>query len=225
MAGPPIEIVAPTIVRMGFHGTLAGGRRWGTVVDVSLDEGPEERIEVIQDMVNNITGLYQDFVLDLSDQSVLFVGATWIDLNDLGGQSGTVGPRSGKPVAGQVSGLAHAPNVCILVHKHCVHNRRQRNGRMYIPGASTTAFGEDGTTGQTQADIYNTAMTQFRTGISSLSDVSGEPTMAWRVVHVLSHSGTPEPGWPNGRPTSWNSTDVDSTSVDLRAATQRNRLR
>lgn len=209
---------------MNFQGFVAGGHRWNSVLDFSVDEEGGTRQQVLEDFVNNATGLFQTYFVQNVHQSVNFTGAVWLDIDSLSGAGGIVTPRPGKPVYGVQSGAALTPNACFLIKKQCTHTRRQRTGRMYFPGVPEGWADDAGTLSSTAITNLGGAAQGFRQAIIDLEDPGG-PTYAWRVVHISNYSGISEPGWPNGRPTAWSSSDVTAAVLDTKVATQRRRLR
>lgn len=207
----PVEIVAPTIVRMTMQHMLNGGRPADCISDVSLDEGPASRIDSINELVPaTVTAWQQKIIAGLGSQ-VTFTGCRWIDLDSLGGQSGFVGPQSGQPTVGGLGGAQLAPQVAALVHKNCVHSRSQRAGRWYLPGLAESDTDDSGNLVSVALTRIGNITHDYRAQVNAL----GGPfiaTVAMRVVHKTG-------------PSSWNSTDIDSFSVDSKVATQRRRVR
>lgn len=221
----PLEIIAPTIVRFSHQGYVAGGRKWAAVTDVSVDEFAVDRHTGVRNIVPRIVEAFQDHCLAPLTSDVNYQGASWIDLDSLEGESGFQTPIAGHPSYGGQSAAGAAPNTCYLIHKNCAHNRRQRTGRMYLPGVMETHVDGAGVVDSAQLTALTTTMSDYKAEIAAAGPLFPPTTTAWRVVHILTYSGVAEPGWPNGRPTSWNSTDVTSATPDTKVATQRRRLR
>lgn len=221
----PIEIVAPTMVRFTMKHLLTDGRPCDNVVDVSLDEIASDRHDAVVDLVNGVRDAWQTNVVNFFMQSVTFTGGHYLDLDSLGGVSGDFAPNGSLPTFGSGIHEAAPPNVSYLVQKHCVHNRKQRPGRMYLPGVDETMVDKNGIVSGTELAALNGGLEAFRSALTHASGVTHPGTTAWRVIHIVSHDGVPAPGWPNGKPNAWNSTDVSQAVVDVRVATQRRRLR
>lgn len=221
----PIEVVAPTIVRFSMQGTVTGGQKWANVVDVSLDEFGESRADGVNTMVPLVVQHFQDRIVGIVCASVQFTGAAWLDLDSLDGTRGFQPPIAAHPTVGGNASSALPPNNTYLCLKTCVHNRRQRTGRMFVPGVPESMVDDAGTISGSHQSGLSTAFEGFRTDVVGISDVAGLETVAWRVVHILTYSGEAEPGWPNGRPTSWNSTDVTHAACASKIGVQRRRLK
>jgi len=219
----PVQIIAPTVVRFAMNHTLANNRQATCLIDVSMDEEGVSRNTALAALVPLITGVWQDRIAALFPTFITFIGSTYLDLDSLDGQSGTQGPVAGKPVHGAGTGAALTPQVALLIHKQCTHNRNQRNGRMFLPWADETAVDNAGVVGTTTINALNTAFTNLKNDIVA----AGTPLVlstAWRVVHVEETEPNPVPGRPP-IPVAWSSSDVKSVFVDTKCATQRRRMR
>jgi hypothetical protein len=95
---------------------------------------------------------------------------------------------------------------------------------MFLPGAAENEVGPDGTITTVSRTAWTGNLEAFRADINGVL-LFPPATTAWRVVHVAGHTGSPEPGYPNGKPNAWSSSDVTAVSVDTKVATQRRRLR
>jgi hypothetical protein len=186
---------------------------------MSLDETAVPRHDAVTTMVPLVVGAWQDNICAFLNNAYTFTGCTWIDLDNLGGLSGFAGPVAGKPVNGGAGGNITTPNVAMLVHLACAHNRQQRAGKKYLMGLNESDVDNGGMLASTAITFWNSKWNALRTALSGLSFL-GIETTAWRVVHVVGHESDP----PH-RPNAWNSTDVDNCIVDPKCATQRRRLR
>lgn len=220
----PIPIVAGTIVRFSMQHTLADARVGDIIIDISLDEFAGSRSSAVDALVPKVVGQWQDDISAGTLASVTFTGARFLDIDSLSGHGGFQGPIAGKPLNGGTSAPAAPPNVCYLIHKQCVHNRQQRNGRLYMPGVIESGVDDGGVVLPAQQTNWNGHFNAFKSNVGSGLFFPPAST-AWRVVHVTGHTGDPSPGFPNGKPNAWNSSDVDNCSTDSKVATQRRRLR
>jgi hypothetical protein len=220
----PIPVIAPTIIRFSMHHNVPGGRQMTCVHDVSVDQFLGGRTAAVIAAVPLVVGAYQQRICGSQAPQVVFTGANFLDLDSLTGHGGFIAPIAGKPVTGTGSFTLLPPEVCYLLHKQCVHNRQERNGRTYMSGVPESAVDDGGVvvpaTASAIAGNFNLWKDDMKTGT-----FFPPATVALRVVHVAGHTGTPVPGYPNGKPNSWSSSDVDSFQCDAKVATQRRRLR
>lgn len=223
----PIEIVAPTIVRIGFRHLLGDARIAENIVDISVDEVGTTRHDAVADVVNNARDKWQTrFVNGMMGNSVTFVGGHFTDLDSLGGISGDFAANGSLPtVGGGGTGTQMPPNNALLIVKHCTHTRRQRPGRMYVTGVMESAADNNGVVPGSIITAYTAVAEGYKTDALSFSSVLHPATTAWRVVHIAAYDGVAVPGYPHGLPNAWNSTDVSSAVCDARIATMRRRLR
>jgi hypothetical protein len=220
----PIVVVAPTIVRFSFQHSVPGGRVADVIMDVSLDEFVGSRTTAVNGLVPAVVESWQDFPVNNLPSQVKFTGARFLDIDSEDGHGGFQAPIAGHPITGGGSPALTTPNIAILIHKQCVHSRSERNGRTYMPGVAELAVDEAGTLATADKNAWQTAFTNFK------NDVDGglffpPATVALRVVHVAGHTGVPQPGFPDGLPNEWSSSDITSFQVDSKVATQRRRLR
>lgn len=220
----PIPIIAPTIVRFSMDQIQLNGRHCQNTVDVSLDEFAGSRSSAVSALAPLVVGEFQDRIVAHQWNDLTFIGARFLDLDSIDGHGGFQGPVGGKPTAGTATAVMTSQAVSLLAHLTCVHNRRERNGRMYLGGIGENDFDESGIVAGAVISGWNTALTSFKSNLGSGTFFPPAST-AWRIVHVAGHTGTSEPGFPNGRPNAWSSSDVDSIFVDSRVATQRRRNR
>lgn len=220
----PIPVVAPTIVRFSLRHNVPGGRVANTVHDVSLDEFAGSRSAAVTALVPLVVGQYQDSVAAFLPLGVTFTGCQFLDIDSLTGHGGFQAPVGGKPVTGTVGGALQPPEVTWLLHKQCVHNRTERNGRVYHPGVREAEVDDAGVVLPAVATLVAGWFNNWKNAIND--GIFFPPaTVALRVVHVAGHTGVPLPGFPNGKPNAWTSSDVDSFQVDNKVGTQRRRLR
>lgn len=204
--------------------SLPGGRPYDIIIDVSLDEFGVSRSEGLAELVPFVVGHWQDDICSHQPETYDFTGAAWIDLDSEDGETGFQGPIAGKPTSGTGVLAMQVPSVAMLIHKECGHTRRQRNGRLYLPGVLESAVDDAGNLTPAFRDGVSDMFEDFRDNLTDLTDLPGAST-AWRVVHVTGHTGTPVPGYPNGYPNEWNSTTITRCVCDTKVATQRRRLR
>lgn len=219
-----IEMVAPTIVRFSMQHSVASGRTADMIVDISLDEFSETRHDAVAILVPYVCGIWQDKLAAFMPAGSNYVGSRWIDLDSIGGTSGFQGPIAGKPVHGAGGVTWTPPSVSMLVHKQCLHNRNQRNGRMFVPAVDEGSVDDGGLLSGSFISLWQPRLDALLSALNTIP-AGTTWTTAWRVVHVTGHTGTPVPGHPNGLPNAWSSSDIDSLTIDGRAATQRRRLR
>jgi len=201
-----------------------GGRPSDCVVDVSADETGSSRGTAVLASAAFVTKAWQNNMIPQMPTQYRFDSARFIDLDSVDGISGTLGPQAGAPTVGTAVLQVSSPGVAFLFHKVCAHNRSQRAGRMYFPGVGENMINDDGTVTGSYVTALNTNVGAFLTAVHA--GVSIPPTtLAWRVVHVAGHDGVVQPGFPQGKPNAWTSSDVNSVYVDPKIATQRRRLR
>jgi len=216
-------MVAPTIVRMTMLGDIAT-RACHNIVDVSLDEFATSRETMVQALMVDFDKLWQDTILPALGGWYTYHGMNWIDLDSPDGLTGFKAPRTGKPVLGGTGGSLHTPNTAALIHKSTGSRRGHRSGRMYLAPILESDTDDGGNLSAGALTRFNSAANSLRTTINA----AGAPifaTVAYRVVHVDGYTGDPVPGYPNGYPNAWSSSDVTSVSTDSKCATQRRRLR
>jgi hypothetical protein len=194
-----------------------GGRVADVISDVSLDEFAVSRETAVLDIVPDVVAAWQDKIMAGVGNSVTFTGCRWLDIDSLDGIGGFQGPVGSHPTVGAVGGAQSPMSVAFLVHKQCFHTRRQRNGRWYIPGVAESDTDDSGGVVSSARTRVQNITEDYRAAVNALGLPAGI-TVAMRVVHITSVDG-------DGDPESWNSTDIDSLSVDARVATQRRRLR
>ncbi len=219
----PIAVVVPTIVRFSMQHTQGNGRPADVIFDLSLDESGVTRHDAVNELVPVFVGMYQDDICGTFWSSLHFTGSRWLDLDSLGGTGGFQAPISGKPTTGGSSGAMGAPMAAVLVHKHCLHTRSQRDGRSFIPALAEVDYDDVGTLSSTVRTAWQNRLDTFKGHINALES-SGLGSVAWRVVHVEGHT-EPSPGHPAGQPNEWSSSDIISLSIDPKIATQRRRNR
>lgn len=222
MAGHPV--VAPTVVRIGLNHNLGNGRHATVVIDLSVDEGVAgNRTTAVANAALATGQAWQDKIMTIASNALSYTGGQYTDLDSLAATSGSFGPAAGHPVNGGAASATCPPNVAMLVTKHCAHSRAQRPGRMYVPGVIENQVSDQGDISSTQLAGNQTAFNLLLAQLQG-SLISGATT-AWRVVHVNGHDGVVAPGFPNGHPNSWSSSDVTALTCQTRVATQRRRNR
>jgi hypothetical protein len=190
-----------------------------------VDEVSSTRHDAVLGCVDATAKAWQDNIMPALANPITFLGGHYLDLDSLGGVSGDFGPHAGSPIAGAFSPQMASPNNAYLVTKHTPHTRRQRSGRTYLPGVSETNVDTAGIIDSGTQTYINGKLSSFLSALNNVASVTHPATTAWRVVHIVGYDGVPAPGYPNGRPNAWNSTDVSSATVDPKVATQRRRLR
>jgi hypothetical protein len=221
----PLEIVAPTIVRFTMKHLLTGGHEADTILDLSVDEVGTTRHDAVVGCVPTVRDAWQTRIIPRLDGNVAFTGMHYLDLDSTSGISGDLGPNAAKPITGSFNFSPTSPNVSYLCIKHCTHNRRQRSGRMYLPGVDEANVDSAGNVLGAYITGTNAVLESLRVDLTNVASVTHPATTAWRVVHVETYDGISVPGHPNGLPATWSSSDVSSVTVDGRVATQRRRLR
>lgn len=220
--GPPVIIVAPTVVRFTMKHTRADGHHMDNVVDISIDgQGVFSRATVMADFLAHVCGFWQDRMLTHMSTGTHFIGASWIDLDSATGGTGALGPAAGHPTAGVTPPPFSSAQVCYLVHKNSTSGRGQRQGRWYVPDVAEGNVDDNGNvTAGAITSITNEA-NQFRTDVGSYEYVvgSGIHPVALRTVHVHKPVRTDPTTW------TWTSSTVDNVVCDGKVATQRRRLR
>lgn len=86
---------------------------------------------------------YLDNIPGALDSNLSVTSANFVDLGTELGVSGPI-PGVTLPTAGGASGPGQPPNVAYLVHLAAPGTRKQRSGRMYLPGVPRDAVSETG---------------------------------------------------------------------------------
>lgn len=213
----PVQIIAPTIVRMTLTQGNPANRNASCIVDVSLDESGTDRASAVASMVPRVVTAWQENIVSHFGPGMGFEGCHYTDLDSLDGSSGDVPPQAGHPTTGSDVNVLCPPNVAMLVRKNTVHGRSGKNGRMYIPNVAETKVDAGGIIESAFRTAWQTNVNAFRLALESVATSPG--TSVWRVVHVHKTDRDDPSTW------SWSSSDVDTVSVDSIVATQRRRLR
>lgn len=148
----------------------------------------------------NATNGWSARMMPIFGDPITFLGATYRS------NEGTVAETT-RAVGGTGAGATAPYNVAYLVHKHNFTIGRRGNGRMFLPGVNETMVGSAGEISPGWFTTLQTALTAFYDGL-----VSDE------FQPVLFHSPTA------GNPTP-PSSFITGFGLDVRVATQRNRLR
>lgn len=217
--GDPVRIVAPTIVRVTYKHQLTDGKKADSVVDISLDEFGVGRDTAVANMITHVSAPWQQYIVDMMANNVSYLGGNYIDLDSLGGTTGTFGPAAGQVTVGQDNNPMAPPNTCYLIHKNTASRRGQRPGRLYMPGPTNSTMDENGVVTGTKITTINGRFSSYDSAIQSIAGTISITSTRPRVVHIDRH-GSPDPAvW------TWSSSDVSSWSCDTVVATQRRRLR
>lgn len=195
----------------------AGGNPFVSSIKVSLDETGISRADAVDILVPGVVTQWQDNICAFLQSNWTFTGARWLDIDSETGTGGFQGPVSGHPVNAGSAGSMCPPQVAMLFHLQCRHDRRQRHGRLFLPVVGESDVDNNGLIGTTATSAWAGRVNGFRTDVADLS-ATGLESVAWRVVHVESHDSDHDPD-------SWSSSDVDTVTVDARVATQRRRAR
>jgi hypothetical protein len=216
----PVRILAPTMVRYSMVRTLPNNRASAAIVDVSLDVLPTAtREDALASTGPWLVGKYQDLIVGPSWQYGTFVGAHWIDLDSLTGQTGFVGPQSGKPVTGTATASMCSPNCSYLIHKNSTSRRGQRQGRLYAVGVAENDVDSNGTLTTAVRNSETAKWEGFRNAIGTVTSLTGVESLAWRTIHVHKPNKDDPATW------TWTSSTIDTVSCDNIIATQRKRMR
>lgn len=220
MAGSPVVIVAPSIVRYTFQHLASFGHKADNVVDVSVDPTGllASRDASVDDFNSHIAGYWQDNMLPKFPSVVSLTGVAWIDLNSSDGRTGHLGPAGGHPTTGADAGPVGALAPCHLVHKNTISGRGHRQGRMYLGPITENGVDDGGLVPSSKKTSWESGLAAFRSDILGWNTIPAA-TAAWRVVHVHKPDKTDHTTW------TWSSSDVDSATIDPMVATQRRRQR
>lgn len=148
----------------------------------------------------NATNGWSARMMPMFGPAITFVGATYRT------NEGTVAETT-RAVSGLNANETAPYNVAYLVHKHNFTVGRRGNGRMFLPGVDEESVSPAGALEPSHFATLQTALTAFYDGL-----VSDE------FQPVLFHSPTPDDPTPF-------SSFVTGFGLDVRVATQRNRLR
>lgn len=217
---PSAPIVAPTIVRVTYKHLNGSNRAADCVMDISVESvAGLDRPDAVSGLISHVAAPWQDHVLDALSNSVTFLGGSFIDLDSLGGATGTFGPAVGHPTHGSGTSADMTTQVAYLIHKNTASHRGQRPGRTYLPGCLESAVDGNGNVTTAQLGTLNTDMAAYLDAINSITFGAFSVQPAIRVVHVHKPDKLDPTTW------TWSSTDVTSFTADTRVATQRRRLR
>lgn len=165
-----------------------------------------------RDIAIKVLGAYQDELLPFLSSSLDVVGADYVDLDSIEGDSGSIGPVSGKDDSGSASAASLPPNTALLVRKHTEGGRATRGGRMYLMGIPEGEVNNNGTLVSASVTGWNTAVDAF---LSEVNEPPGEDSeIAMCVVRR-----------PPGNTGEGESFDVVNLSASELMATQRERMR
>lgn len=212
-------LIAPTICRFAVNG-LYGGRPVVNIVDMQIDTTGSSlaREDACEAQAGIIINEWDDSILTNLESFYKAESVSWVDLNSA---TGSVGLRTSTdtttfPQNGKKSGTAPMPgNVALRVNKNIVATRGQRQGRMYLAGASeaSTAAGTPNSYDSAQIAVWNTALTSFLGDINQEEIIGPDNyTSKMVVVHTIDGVFT-------------NYSDVVGLSCDLVLGSQRRRLR
>jgi hypothetical protein len=219
---PPILKTAPQVVQVALKGTNPAGRNHVNTIHLlystsSLDAS--EGAEIAQD----VSSLWQDEVLDVLNVAYAYTGATWIDLNSITGNTGTVSPTPAKPTNGQTTNPGGAPQVCLLVKKNIVGSGRgHRGGRMFLSPFDEAEVSTAGNITTSTLSLWQTKINNFWSGLDAIIYGGGSEVTVCQP-HWL---GVDKPTEAVGG--EWPAVSVSVSSgftVDGKCATQRRRNR
>lgn len=219
--GVSAPIHAPGVVRYAAHTTNVAAQPCVSIIDVNIDaSGIISRDTILDDFNSHMAGYFQDAWWGNAGETSTFQGLSWVDLNDLAGRTGFLGPAAGHPAAGAKAGPFSPPQVQILIHKNSVAARGQKQGRMYIADVRENVVDDTGVLTGGEITAQHLSWETFRTAISGYQypgDVGAHPA-AWRTVHVHKPAPLDPTTWI------WSSSTITGVTVGTRVATQRDRM-
>jgi hypothetical protein len=204
---PPIVI--PKVCRFAVRGTIHD-RPWANIWDIMVDTGRPAAESIIQQTAVDLLDHYATYFAALSGGAYYVRDCVWLDLDSLGGSTGSVNdtPTKTFPFQGVVGGDTAPGNVAVLAVKNTVGGRSARNGRTFFPGIPESSM-TGNILGASIISNWTSSLNNFRTALEAASGGVD------RVVGVVSR--------PAVGPPAFNA--VLSLSVSDRLATLRRRLR
>lgn len=212
-----IPVVAPTIVRVSLHHNLTNGRFAYVVLDVSAEGGSgSDRATYVPLVAASLGKSWQTSIVPNIFSPVSYTGGSYVDLDSLDSTAGSFGPDGSAPIAGPAHEVP-PPSVALLVTKNCHHSRSQRNGRLYMPGIREDFIDAKGEIGGSYMTGLQNSFDSFLADVAGTGGLVPSIDTALRVVHVTGHT--------DGKPSSWDSSDISSFTVQSRVGTIRRRNR
>lgn len=205
----PVPLIVPNTARFVVTGNI-WGRPWANTWDVYFNEGAPARYDKLDDIAANIIDGYAAYLPARLGTDWDVRSIRWVDLDNAGGAVGSLSDTAAAwtaPVAGVNAGTLPA-NVAVLLVKNTTGGRKQRKGRVFIPGWHE---------GEASGNVISAGpMTSWTTAannlLSKINTAVGGVTMQACVVHKDNTGAISQ-------------TPITSLSVAPTLATQRQRLR
>lgn len=215
-------IHCPGVCRYTLYGQVAD-RPWNTIMDFRIDTTGSvvSRSEAIYGIAGDIINNFLDEFRDRLSPDATLAGIRWLDLDALDGETGqrTSTSEYTLPLSGEASSGTQTGGDSILIHKNLVGAARNaRSGQWYFAGVAQAAIQENQVIGSVVAAMN----TELATFLANVND-SGAPIDRSQRMCVIHTPGIAT--YSDGEVYEATSTDVDSLTVDPRAATQRRRTR
>lgn len=209
-----MALVVPSVARFAVNGTY-GDRPVVNVLDFQIDTTGSglDRDQAVYDTAGNIINSWYEHVLPRTVSQYSLQSVSWVDLNSLGGSTGSRVATSEHtlPQPGRDGNVSTVGNISVLVTKQTVSGRGRRNGRIYFVGLDETDVGT--------SDLSPTALGLWQDAMDDLlAELNDAPPVSLTRQLVVVHTTGPNP-------TTGTYTSVDQLVVQARVATQRRRLR
>lgn len=206
------ELIVNDVVQVAIQGLL-GGRACVSVFHV---DASRPIIGNSQDIAEKVLGAWQEHLVPNFSSSYTVTGATYIDLDSLTGDSGSIGPVPGQPaVGGQANGTS--PQVALLVRKNVSASPRGVSFRLFLPPCSDAQVGPTGLLDAGYRAALQADLDSFR---SDVDEAEGVGQSEWHLCCVSYPRG--DDGKVNGPGSKYDLTDFELLG---QVATQRRRLR
>ena len=206
------QLIVNDVIQVSVDGTI-GGRAITNVFHVDASRPINGNSESI---ATKVLAAYQDRLVPLFSTGYTCLGARYIDLDSLVGDSGQVATVAGEPVVGARADGA-PPQVSVLVRKNVSNAPRGRSWRMFLPPPGDADISGVGLLTATYSNLVQAALDAFRDDIDE-EDGPGVSRMNLCCVSYPRSSS----GEVTGPGTAY---DLTSYAVQERVATQRRRLR
>lgn len=207
-----MELIVDDVIQVSVNGEI-GGRACTNVFHIDASR------PITGDSATKAEALlaaYQEHLVPLFSTAYTLLGATFIDLDSVTGDSGSLGPVAGQPDEGtRLSGAS--PQIAMLVRKNVSNSPRGISFRMFLPPPGDADVDDEGNLGGAFFDNIQTNLDNFQSDV----DVSSGPGVSESHLCCVSYPRDDD-GHVTGPGTAY---DLDTYSIMTKVATQRRRLR
>jgi hypothetical protein len=222
MPPPPIQKTAPKVILITVIGHNSASRTVANTIHLQYSGSGLLAVHGTE-IATDVLTAWQDEVLDILNNKYTLEGANWLDLDNISGLSGTIGPVGGHPTNGATSNPSGSPQVSLLVHKRITGSGRgARGGRMYLGPFDEAEVTDTGGISPATYGTWQGKIDAFFNAIEGLAYGVGQ-TATPCVPHWLGRdkpADTVGGEWPAD-----GVSECTNFQLDERAATQRRRLR